>query len=158
MIRAVGQFAYPLAPDPIHGVWRGDDRGLIYTDGVNTRRIDFAVEPCTVVWPNDLAVDAAGTVWLGTADGQILEQAITESNWTTISLPDLPQSKPGQPITAVAISPDGTTLGHARLRSIQREWCTAHKAGVARYQLHPQASPCHKRHGIGLGQLRLVAV
>ncbi len=101
------EFAYPLAPDPIHGVWRGDGQGLVYTDGVNTRRIDFADEPCTVVWPNDLAIDAAGTVWLGTANGQILKQAYAETNWTAISLPDLPQSKPGQPILAVAAAPDG---------------------------------------------------
>ena len=101
------QFAYPLAPDPIHGVWRGDRHGLVYTNGTQTRRIDFDTDQCIAPWPNDLTIDASGTVWLGTENGQILKQAFGETNWTAITLPDLPQSKPGQSITAIAISPDG---------------------------------------------------
>ncbi len=101
-------FTYPLAPDPVRGVWRGDSQGLIYTDGKNTRRIDFAYDPCTVLWPNDLAIDARGTIWIGSPGGQILKKTSAETNWAAITLPDLPQSNAGQPITAIAIAPNGS--------------------------------------------------
>ncbi len=101
-----GWFIYPLAPDPVHGVWRGDRQGLTYTDGESTRRIDFNADPCTVFWPNDLAIDAAGTIYLGTSQGQILKQRPAETNWTPVSLVGLSQDELKRPIVAITVSPD----------------------------------------------------
>jgi ligand-binding sensor domain-containing protein len=103
-------FVYTSAPDPKHGIWFGTDKGLVYWDGTNLRRITFGLDECTIpleqIGPSGFAVDSRGKAWMSTRIGIL---TLSPGEWTWQPLPDLGLSFPdaARPIQAIVEAPGG---------------------------------------------------
>jgi ligand-binding sensor domain-containing protein len=112
---------FALAADPVHGVWIGTDKGLIYSDGEKLQWVSLGLDTCTLPYaPDGLAVDEHGTVWSQTRFGNgIYSLSSNEAVWRLVPVPNLSSQDASRPILAIAAAPGGgiwATHGYDLLR------------------------------------------
>jgi len=110
-----------LAADPVHGIWIGTDKGLVYSDGEKLQWVSLGLDTCTLPYePQGLAVDEHGTVWLQTRFGMgTYALSSNEMNWRLVPVPNLSSQDAARPILAIAAAPGGgiwATHGYDLLR------------------------------------------
>ena len=113
---------YALAADPVHGIWIGTDKGLVYSDGEKLQWVfPLRLDTCALPYqPDGLAVDEHGTVWLQTPFGiETYTPSSNEMNWRFVPAPNLSSQDAARPIVAIAAAPGGgiwATHGYDLLR------------------------------------------
>jgi ligand-binding sensor domain-containing protein len=98
---------HALAPDPVHGVWVATDQGLGYSDGKTIRWMPLGVDACTLPgFPDDMTVDAQGTMWAITR-AALRAMSPNETSWRTVMEFDLAGKEADQSWRSVAAARDG---------------------------------------------------